>query len=648
MRPTRRPQKFSTPCWPRTPIRGAVRRHFAPDCSTGPRGPLFLVEQFSRLAERGIDVYWAGGAVDPPEAWPAALALPQNVHVFPHGRVEDGDGPARRRTAGPAGRRQPRSAAVLAAGRFLARSDGPVHDRRGPRRGRSGRRCRPAAFHYWALGGRHDRSTPLGGPQVVHYCGSPQGRRPEESGVHGCTLVASGPSSGRRAPVLIPTDAVRWLDERIAVDETTSREDLETRLRDQRMQRALLEAAPATALLISWTIAGHGPLMAQLRRDETGRRIARKGSAAITAIGRRRLGACRWRSRLSETLPPEWYEQETIRGDFLRAVRQLQMNPDEPLALESYMAEAHLAGTLGDGGDVFEQSRPRPRAARGGGAGRRPAKRGGAPRMRITDLEVEGYGVWSGLRIEKFSDALNVLYGPNEAGKTTLLQFIRSMLYGFSPARRKYLPPVHGGRPGGVLDLAGPHGRFAIGRYDDSLADGTSGRAGHADRPRRHPAGRAFHQGAAVERRRAGVQQRVRRRAARDSGVGHARATPRPPSCSTASRPDWTACRWSRCCGSWRTRATASSTPPAGRARWSNCWPSEKNSAPRSRNSGRSTAATAIWRPSATNSIRKSRGWRRRRNDAEHLARVIDLAISLRDRWTQRAALDEQLRPWGR
>ena len=39
-------------------------------------------------------------------------------------------------------------------------------------------------------------------------------------------------------------------------------------------------------------------------------------------------------------MPPEWYEQETIRGDFLRAIRQLQMNPDEPLDLDSYLAEA--------------------------------------------------------------------------------------------------------------------------------------------------------------------------------------------------------------------------------------------------------------------------------------------------------------------
>ena len=94
--------------------------------------------------------------------------------------------------------------------------------------------------------------------------------------------------------------------------------------------------------------------------------------------------------------------------------------------------------------------------------------------MKITDLEIDGYGVWSSLRIEKLSDSLNVLYGLNEAGKSTLLQFIRSMLYGFSSARRRYLPPVHGGRPGGTIDLAGPHGRFRIGRYD-SQADGSPG-----------------------------------------------------------------------------------------------------------------------------------------------------------------------------
>ena len=69
--------------------------------------------------------------------------------------------------------------------------------------------------------------------------------------------------------------------------------------------------------------------------------------------------------------------------------------------------------------------------------------------MKINGLEIDGYGIWTGLKLEGLCDGLNVLYGPNEAGKTTLLQFIRSVLYGFSPARRRYFPPLRGGRPGG-------------------------------------------------------------------------------------------------------------------------------------------------------------------------------------------------------
>ncbi len=54
--------------------------------------------------------------------------------------------------------------------------------------------------------------------------------------------------------------------------------------------------------------------------------------------------------------------------------------------------------------------------------------------MKITALEIDGYGAWSGLKIERLADGLNVLYGPNEAGKTTLLCFLRSVLYGFAPS----------------------------------------------------------------------------------------------------------------------------------------------------------------------------------------------------------------------
>ncbi len=97
--------------------------------------------------------------------------------------------------------------------------------------------------------------------------------------------------------------------------------------------------------------------------------------------------------------------------------------------------------------------------------------------MKITGLEIDGYGIWTGLKLQGLSEGLNVLYGPNEAGKTTLLQFIRSALYGFSPARRRYFPPLRGGEPGGSIDLATPNGPFQLRRHDDQ-----TGQAGNQER----------------------------------------------------------------------------------------------------------------------------------------------------------------------
>jgi DNA repair protein SbcD/Mre11 len=309
---------------------------------TGPRGPLFMVEQFIRLAERGIGVYWAGGLADSPEAWPAALRLPQNVHVFPHGRVEEvtvhRDGEPLARLAGMSRDKQ----RPLRPGDFSP-DPGGLYTIAVAHGDADAAAMQARTVHCWALGGRHDRSTPSSGPQFIHYCGSPQGRCPEESGVHGCTLVQVDPQRQTRT-ALIPTDAARWLGERIAVDETTLREDLENRLRDR--MHTLLETAPAAALLISWTVAGRGPVVAQLRRTRLAAELI-EGLRSDYGYRSPTAWSVSLEVELSETLPPEWYEQETIRGDFLRAVRQLQMNPEEPLALDSYVAEAHLAGTLG-------------------------------------------------------------------------------------------------------------------------------------------------------------------------------------------------------------------------------------------------------------------------------------------------------------
>ncbi|MCA9069983.1 MAG: AAA family ATPase, partial [Planctomycetaceae bacterium] len=55
--------------------------------------------------------------------------------------------------------------------------------------------------------------------------------------------------------------------------------------------------------------------------------------------------------------------------------------------------------------------------------------------MKITDIQIERYGVWQHLALPLQSSGLNVFYGPNEAGKTTLLRFIRDVLYRSVPAK---------------------------------------------------------------------------------------------------------------------------------------------------------------------------------------------------------------------
>lgn len=89
--------------------------------------------------------------------------------------------------------------------------------------------------------------------------------------------------------------------------------------------------------------------------------------------------------------------------------------------------------------------------------------------MQLKQIEIDGFGVWHDLSIEQLSPTITVLFGHNEAGKSTLLHFLRTMLYGQEPdLERRYLPPLHGGEPGGALRVHGSMGRFkVVRRYNE-------------------------------------------------------------------------------------------------------------------------------------------------------------------------------------
>ena len=55
--------------------------------------------------------------------------------------------------------------------------------------------------------------------------------------------------------------------------------------------------------------------------------------------------------------------------------------------------------------------------------------------MRIDAINIDGFGTFSDRNFSQIDSPLTVIYGPNEAGKSTLLGYLRQILFGF-PTRR--------------------------------------------------------------------------------------------------------------------------------------------------------------------------------------------------------------------
>ena len=87
--------------------------------------------------------------------------------------------------------------------------------------------------------------------------------------------------------------------------------------------------------------------------------------------------------------------------------------------------------------------------------------------MKITGAYIDGFGIFHDQSIEGLDKEIVLFYGHNEAGKSTFLSFIRSILFGFPRANSKdpSYPPIAGGVHGGRIDLATSSGdRWSISR----------------------------------------------------------------------------------------------------------------------------------------------------------------------------------------
>jgi DNA repair exonuclease SbcCD nuclease subunit len=297
----------------------------------GPRGIAFLIKQFARLAEHQIPVYWAGGRLDRPERWPAALHLPDNVLRFSSQRPEDfvfegGNGQRARVT----GISRPRGGKVRAAD-FWPDADGwpsiAVAHGKADRASLAER-----DITYWALGGKHRRANLFDAPHAAHYSGTPQSRRQTEAGACGCTLVEID-ESGKVHTRPIATDVVRWQTHRVAVSNAVTADSLEGMLIEQTYE--LRSAILDRHLILSWTVHGSGPLVALLRREKPANeilsRLRRHFEHEHPAVWIHSLEV-----ETDSAVPPRFLEQDSLLGDYLRALTEF----------DSEAAGADLVGPL--------------------------------------------------------------------------------------------------------------------------------------------------------------------------------------------------------------------------------------------------------------------------------------------------------------
>ncbi len=78
--------------------------------------------------------------------------------------------------------------------------------------------------------------------------------------------------------------------------------------------------------------------------------------------------------------------------------------------------------------------------------------------MKIRGWNIERFGIFTDYSVENLPGEMSVFLGPNEAGKSTLLGFLRGVLFGFPTGNVKEpkYPPAAGGSPAGAVTIETP------------------------------------------------------------------------------------------------------------------------------------------------------------------------------------------------
>ena len=321
----------------------------------------FLIEEFNRLHQHGIPVYWAGSVHDGPASLAAHYRLPANVTHLPISQAEVPPGSGLVAPAGSAVRAPLHTYLVQKDGEPLARiagvsrlphqglndlsfhlprypspfTIGLLHVRLDERVDHLGDL---AGVDYWALGGRMTADESPRGSSLapVRFAGTPVGRTLEHVTQHGCTLVEVDQHGVRTRS--IATASVAWHLERVEVNLGDTLEMLEKRVLNRCRQILAPPAAPIDRI-VTWRLYGPHAVLHRARVQgwdvQLTERLQQSHGMATPALWSR---AVELQPAVSVSLDD--YPTDSLMAEFLRTARDVQRTEAEKLDLQPYADEA--------------------------------------------------------------------------------------------------------------------------------------------------------------------------------------------------------------------------------------------------------------------------------------------------------------------
>ncbi|MDC0284294.1 hypothetical protein OAK85_02970 [Mariniblastus sp.] len=298
------------------------------------RAVAFLIKQFNRLEQKDILVYWCGAKEDAADQWPGAIKLPDNVYQFHARSVEHldfrKDGKWLARIIGAGCDSKPVAGDLLGCvdddvfNVVLAHADSEVTA------------FDSDAINYWALGGRSVSLTEEYDNSVIVYPGPPQTREFHSGAPGGFKLVQLHQS--RKTNVrTIRADRVHWCSKVAEFQDHSSLDDAKNQFGELALQLAAEHSEQA--ILCRWQFVVNGPEAVNPEYGIEWRASLLDWLRAEFSGAGNGLWSVSLEEKTKGDLPNQLYEEETLLGEYLRAVGRYQSDDELRLNLQNYLKD---------------------------------------------------------------------------------------------------------------------------------------------------------------------------------------------------------------------------------------------------------------------------------------------------------------------